>query len=60
MKITGKYLQSLLLPSATFILHFGFYSSTRKDARPQNVLQNVTSAELAFLKPGFAMASAKL
>ena len=60
MKIARKYLQSLLLFPATFILHFGFYASTRKDVIAQNVLQNVTSAELAFLKPGFAMASAKL
>lgn len=45
---------------ATFLPQFAFQASARKDDRPQNVLQNVTSAELAFLKPGFAMASAQL
>lgn len=60
MKIAWKYLQSLPLLPATFILHFGFHASAGKDVRPQNVLQNATSAELAFLKPGFAVASAQL
>lgn len=41
-------------------LHFVFHASAGKDVRPQNVLQNATSAELAFLKPGFAVASAQL